>query len=132
MNKIVLIGNLTNEPDMHTTPNGVSVCRFTIATNRRFADASGNRKTDFFRIYAWRKLGENCGKYLSKGKKVAVIGELQAQTYKDKQGETRISLDVAADEIEFLSQKSENATVAGGRITEDEDFTDVNPDKLPF
>lgn len=76
MNKITIIGNLTANPDMRTTPNGVSVCSFTVAVNRRFAGADGERQTDFFRVSAWRQLAENCGKYLEKGRKVAVIGEL--------------------------------------------------------
>ena len=76
MNKLTLIGNLTGEPEVRSTPNGTTVCAFTIAVERRHADKNGERPTDFFRITAWRQLGENCARYLTKGKKVAVIGEL--------------------------------------------------------
>lgn len=110
MNKITLIGNLTKDPEIRTTPNGVSVCSFTIAVNRRFKDSAGESVTDFFRINAWRTLGEICGKSLSKGKKVAVLGELNARTYESKQGKTMMSLDVNADEIEFLSPKDQKSS----------------------
>ena len=123
MNKITLIGNLTNDPDMRTTPNGVSVCSFTIAVNRR----SNKDQTDFFRINAWRGLGETCAKYLAKGRKVAVIGELQARLYTNKDGKTMLSLDVQADEVEFLSsadQKQEKPKNDG--------WQDMSADDLPF
>ena len=126
MNKLFLIGNLTGEPEVRTTQSGTTVCTFTIAVNRKFADANGDRRTDFFRINAWKQLGENCGKYLSKGKKVAVVGELQARLYEAKDGTTRLSLDVQADEIEFLTPKdNSSASVAGGRVTQD-GLTDYN------
>ena len=106
MNKLILIGNLTADPETRATPSGVSVCTFTIAVSRRFASADGSKQTDFFRINAWRQLGESCGRYLTKGRKVAVVGELQAATYEAKDGTTRLSLDVSADEIEFLSPQA--------------------------
>lgn len=106
MNKITLIGNLTHDPELRATPSGVSVCSFTIAVNRRF-EQNGEKVSDFFNIKAWRGLGETCAKYLSKGKKIAVIGELQARTYQAKDGTTRMSLDVQADEVEFLSPKED-------------------------
>lgn len=137
MNKITLIGNLTANPELRSTPSGVSVCAFTIAVNRRFANADGDRQTDFFRINAWRGLADTCARYLEKGKKVAVIGELQARTYIAKDGTTRMSLDVSADEVEFLSPKSaDSATVSGGQITPDQDNAEnwptVGSDDLPF
>lgn len=138
MNKITLIGNLTANPELRSTPSGVSVCTFTIAVNRRFANADGEKQTDFFRINAWRGLADTCARYLEKGKKVAVIGELQARTYIAKDGTTRMSLDVAADEVEFLSPKSaDSATVSGGQIVPDqeesaENWPEVGSDDLPF
>ena len=137
MNKITLIGNLTANPELRSTPSGVSVCTFTIAVNRRFTNADGEKQTDFFRINAWRGLADTCARYLEKGKKVAVIGELQARQYNAKDGTTRMSLDVAADEVEFLSPKSaDSATVSGGQIVPDQDNTEnwpeVGSDDLPF
>lgn len=129
MNKITLIGNLTHDPEVRSTPNGITVAAFTIAVNRKFADASGEKKTDFFRINAWRNLGESCARFLSKGKNVAVLGELQARTYEAKDGTTRMSLDVQADEVEFLTPKQQDEP------KEDVDtsgFTDIQSDDIPF
>ena len=137
MNKITLIGNLTHDPEVRSTPNGVTVCSFTIAVNRRFGSgAGGERPTDFFRINAWRQLGDTCARYLSKGRKVAVIGELQARTYEAKDGTTRMSLDVQADEVEFLSPKQqEDGAAPAPRADNAQDmagFTDIQSDDIPF
>lgn len=134
MNKITLIGNLTHEPEIRSTPSGVSVCSFTISVNRKFANASGERPTDFFRINAWRQLGENCMRYLGKGRKVAVIGELQARTYEAKDGTTRMSLDVQADEVEFLSpkQKDDGYENQADNAPDMTQFSDVSADDIPF
>ena len=99
MNKITVIGNLTKDPETRTTPNGNTVCTFTVAVNRKKVSEP---QTDFFRVNAWGKLGELCGRFLNKGRKVAVVGELQARTY-ESNGQTRLSLDVVADEVEFLT-----------------------------
>lgn len=136
MNKITLIGNLTQDPELRSTPNGVSVCSFNIAVNRRFASQGGDRVTDFFRINAWRQLGETCAKYLAKGRKVAVVGELQARTYEAKDGTTRMSLDVSADEVEFLTPKQESSsgtyTAKSDSVPDLEGFTDIQSDDIPF
>ena len=139
MNKITLIGNLTHDPEVRSPPNGVTVCPFTIAVNRRFAQQGGEKATDFFRINAWRQLGENCAKYLAKGRKVAVIGELQARTYEGKDGATRMSLDVSADEVEFLTPRSQDegsgysAPRQNNAAPQDlAGFTDIQSDDIPF
>lgn len=129
MNKIILIGNLTNDPELRATPSGVSVCSFTIAVNRRFP-SDGEKVTDFFRIQAWRGLADTCKKYLTKGKKVAVIGELQARQYDGKDGQKRMSLDVSADEVEFLSAKDE--TKPAMRPADPNTFEDISSKDLPF
>ena len=113
MNKIFLIGNLTADPELRTTSNNVSVCTMTIAVNRRFSGNRDERQTEFFRITAWRQLGETCSRFLSKGRKIAVIGELSARTYEAKDGSTRVSLEVTADEIEFLSPRDGNQQQGG-------------------
>lgn len=134
MNKITLIGNLTHDPEIRSTPSGVTVCSFTIAVNRKFAQQGGERPTDFFRILAWRQLGDSCGRYLAKGRKVAVIGELQARTYEAKDGATRMSLDVQADEVEFLSpkQQEEAGSTAQRNEADLNNFSDVSADDIPF
>ena len=130
MNKITLIGNLTADPVLRATPNGTSVCNFTLAVNRRFPGADGQKQTDFFRVLAWRGLADTCAKYLAKGRKAAVIGELQARTYEAKDGTTRMSLDVSADEVEFLSPREEPK--AAPAPADPNTFEDVSSDDLPF
>jgi single-strand DNA-binding protein len=130
MNKITLIGNLTHDPEVRSTSNGVTVTSFTIAVDRKFKDQSGEKSADFFRINAWRALGETCARWLSKGKKVAVVGELQARTYEDKKGTTRLSLDVQADEVEFLSAKQEKHDEP--HEVDASGFTEIDTSDLPF
>ena len=111
MNKIFLIGNLTGDPELRTTPNGITVCTMNLAVNRRFSGNREERQTDFYRVTAWRQLGETCSRFLSKGKKIAVVGEFVPRTYEGKDGATRVSLEVTAEEIEFLSPRD----AAGGQ-----------------
>ena len=106
MNKVILIGNLTRDPELTETPNGTAVCRFSIAVSRDYAGADGNRETDFFNITVWRGRAENCGKYLKKGNKVAVVGSLQTRSYEDKDGIKRNVTDIVASDVEFLTPKS--------------------------
>ena len=109
MNKVILIGNLTRDPELRTTSAGDSVCTFTVAVNRRrssTADA-GQPEADFFRVSVWRQQGENCAKYLSKGRKVYVSGPVTCRTYVGNDGQTRASLEVTANEVEFLSSRND-------------------------
>ena len=103
MNKVYLIGNLTRDPELSETTSGVAFCRFAIAVNRTFVNADGNREADFFNITVWRGQAENCGKFLKKGSKVAIVGSLQNRTYEDKEGVKRTVTDIVANEVEFLS-----------------------------
>ena len=98
MNKVFLIGNLTADPVARATQSGKTVAQFTIAVNRR-----DRGETDFFRISAWDKLGDNCAKWLIKGKKVAVVGSISATAYIGQDGKARASLEVTAQDVEFLS-----------------------------
>lgn len=106
MNKVILVGNLTRDPELSETPSGVAVCRFSVAVSRDYANADGNRETDFFNITVWRGRAENCGKYLKKGNKVAIVGSLQNRSYEDKDGIKRNVTDVVANEVEFLTPRS--------------------------
>lgn len=105
MNKCIFIGNLTKDPELTATPNGVSVARFTIAVSRRFASADGERETDFFNCVAWRGQGENLAKYCGKGDKIAVVGALQNRSYETQNGEKRHITEIIVDEVEFISTK---------------------------
>ncbi len=142
MNKIILIGNLTRDPELRTTPNGITVCDFTIAVNDRRAarnQQSGQDTAQFFRVSAWRQLGENCQRYLRKGGKVFVSGPLTARTYQANDGTTRVSLEVTADDVEFLSSRNDDqaggyapAPAAPAPMAQSSGFTAVETDELPF
>nr|DAE21022.1 MAG TPA: Single strand binding protein [Siphoviridae sp. ct8LX107] len=111
MNKVFLIGNLTKDLEMRSTQSGVAVCNFTIAVNRRFRNQqTGQQETDFLNVIAWRQLAELCGKYLSKGRKVAVMGSIQTRTYEAKDGSKRTAWDIVADEVEFLAPQNQQSS----------------------
>ena len=103
MNKLFIIGNLTADPETRTTQDGTLVCSFTVAVNRK--NKSANAEADFFRVSAWRQLGEVCKTFLTKGKKVSVVGEIHAGSYTNSKGEAVGTLEVTAQDIEFLSPK---------------------------
>ena len=107
MNTWIGIGNLTRDPELSETPNGTAVCKFTVAVNRNFTNANGERECDFINVVAWRSLAENCGRFLSKGKKVSVVGSLQTRSY-ESNGEKKYVTEIMADEVEFLSPKDED------------------------
>ncbi|PWM72152.1 MAG: single-stranded DNA-binding protein [Bacillota bacterium] len=106
MNKVLLIGNLTRDPELSETSGGVAVCHFSVAVTRDFASADGNRETDFFNVTVWRGRAETCGRYLKKGNKVAVMGSLQNRSYDDKDGIRRTVTEVIASDVEFLTPKN--------------------------
>ena len=106
MNKIFIIGNLCRDPELRSTQAGIPVCTFTVAVNRRKQGAdAGQQETDFFRVTTWRQMAENCNRFLAKGRKVGVTGSLNLNQYKDSNGLPRYSMEVQADEVEFLSPK---------------------------
>ena len=102
MNKLTIIGNLTKDPDLRVTQEGKTVCNFTVAVNRRNRD-----EADFFRVSAWNQLGENCGKFLAKGRKVSVVGPVGVSTYTGQDGNVHASMEVTAEDVEFLSPRQE-------------------------
>ena len=140
MNKLFLIGNLTRDPEMSETASGVAFCRLGIAVNRPYQGSDGERATDFFNITVWRTQAENCGRYLKKGSKVAVIGSLQNRSYEDKDGNKRQVTDIIANEVEFLSVRTQgeggdmdihDSSMRGGR-SDRPALEPVNEDDLPF
>lgn len=102
MNQLNIVGNLCSDPQHRTTQSGVSVCSFTVAVNRRGAK-DGQPQADFFRVTAWRGLADNCAKWLVKGKKVGVTGSISASAYMGNDGKPHASLDLNADDVEFLT-----------------------------
>lgn len=129
MQKITLTGNVCNDPETRSTPSGVTVCSFNVAVDRRFKDAKGNKVTDFFRVQAWRQLGEVCSKYVKKGMKVAAVGELQPRLYEAKDGTARMSLDVCADDVEFMTRADEKPAA---KPADPKTFEDISSKDLPF
>ncbi len=105
LNRIVLIGRLTRDPELRYTPNGVAVASFTLAVDRSRKNAAGERETDFVPIVVWQQQAENCNTYLSKGKLAAVDGRLQIRNYEDKDGNKRTIAEVVAENVRFLSPK---------------------------
>ncbi|MBO7218824.1 MAG: single-stranded DNA-binding protein [Clostridia bacterium] len=135
MNKVMLIGNLTKDPEINTTSSGVSVCSFSIAVSRRFANAEGEREADFFNIVVWRQFAETCHKYLKKGSKVGIVGSIQNRSYQAADGSKRYATDIVADEVEFLSTNREGGEAVDTKVTGNEDVTNLQPvddDGLPF
>lgn len=115
MNKVFIVGNLTRDPELRSTQSGVAVCSFTVAVNKRLSAEAKHPEADYFRVTAWRGLGENCAKFLAKGRKVCVVGAVGVSTYQAKDGTTKATLEVTADDVEFLTPKSEateNPTIA--------------------
>lgn len=102
MNKLTIIGNLTKDPELRTTQSKVNVCTFTVAVNRRRRQDE-EEQADYFRVTAWRELGENCAKWLIKGKKVCVVGPVSISTYTGQDGKTYANLEVTAQDVEFLT-----------------------------
>lgn len=141
MNKIFIVGNLTRDPELRTTQSGVSVCSFTVAVNKRLGANAQHPEADYFRVTAWRGLGENCAKFLQKGRKVAVVGAVSVSTYEGNDGKTKANLEVTADDVEFLTPRNEvpeNPTIAELEKQLDMPKSDVNgfvqvdDDELPF
>lgn len=129
MNKCIFIGNLTRDPEFQTTDNGISLCRFSIAVNRNYTTADGEREADFINIVAWRGLAENCYKYLTKGKKVCVVGQYQSRKWTDDEGKSRMITEIVATDIEFLTPPS--ALSSEGRETARRDETPAKSSYKP-
>ena len=143
MNKAFLVGNLTRDPELTTTANGISVCRFTIAVSRRFSNSEGEREADFLNCIAWRGLADNVAKYVKKGKKVCVVGSIQTRSYDAQDGTKRYVTEIVAEDVEFISPRSDDDNEPTERSKFDDDsateakskiakFEPIDDDDLPF
>lgn len=132
MNKCILVGNLAKDPELTTTSNGVAVCRFSIAVSRRYANSDGERETDFLNIVVWRNLGENCHKFLKKGSKVGIVGNIQSRSYDATDGTKRYVTEIVAEEVEFLSTKSQDGDAPKTSNEEVAKLQPIDDDGLPF
>lgn len=136
MNKVILIGNLTKDPETSTTNSGIKVCKFTVAVNRNYSSGDGTRQTDFLPIICWRNQAENCGRFLRKGSKVGISGSIQTRNYDAADGTKRYVTEIVADEVQFLSTRSENfpddaSDTVSGRNKVDE-LQPISDGDLPF
>lgn len=138
MNRVFLIGNLTKDPEVTTTSNDVTNCRFSVAVTRRYNSANGNKETDFFTVVTWRGLADNCGKYLRKGSKVGICGSIQNKNYEAADGTKRYSTEIVADEVQFLSSRTdveetnELPETPTARVTARPELKPIEDDDLPF
>ncbi len=139
MNKVIITGNLSRDPELTTTNSGVAVCRFSVAVQRRFQNADGEREADFFNVVVWRAAAENCAKFLRKGSKCGVVGRLQTSSYEAQDGTKRYTTEIVADEVEFLGTKPTDAgdmpsapvsKPAGKKETSE--LEPIDDDSLPF
>ncbi|EMP8909637.1 TPA: single-stranded DNA-binding protein [Staphylococcus aureus] len=108
LNRTVLVGRLTKDPELRSTPNGVNVGTFTLAVNRPFTNAQGERETDFINVVVFKKQAENVKNYLSKGSLAGVDGRLQTRSYDNKDGQRVFVTEVVADSVQFLEPKNNN------------------------
>lgn len=112
MNKVILMGRLTRDPELKTTPNGVNVCSFGIAVDRRFQTKGEEKKTDFFNIVAWRQCGEFVSRYFKKGNMILVEGELQTRQYTNKDGQNVNVTEIIAEHLSFTGEKLSESSPA--------------------
>lgn len=137
MNKAILVGRLTKDPELTQTTTGISVCRFTVAVNRRFKNAAGETEADFLNCIAWRATAENLAQYQRKGAQIGVVGVIQTRSYDAQDGTKRYVTEIIADEVEFLSPKSEDRgeptpPPEKKPKTRVEDLEPVEDEDLPF
>ena len=143
MNKVILIGNLVADPELRKTASDISFCTFRIAVQRRFANQQGVREADFFNVVAWRQTAELCARFLSKGRKCAVVGSLQNRSYDAQDGTKRYITEVVADEVEFIGGNPNSSSQynpgdvppppePSSSYTSNNGFTQVDDDELPF
>lgn len=148
MNKVILIGNLANDPEAFTTQSGISRSTFRLAVQRRFANAQGVREADFLTIIAWRQTADFCNRYLLKGRKVAVEGSIQVRSYDAQDGTKRWVTEIVADSVEALGSRENSderpsdapnapptppaPPTQQGRQMNMNDFQEVDDDELPF
>lgn len=129
LNKAVLMGRLTADPELRATQSGINVTKFSIAVDRRF----DKEKTDFINIVAWRQAAEFVTKYFSKGDMIAVAGSIQTDSYTDKNGNKRTSFEIVADEVSFCGDKKNEQPAAPAFAQSTNDFTEIDDDdELPF
>ena len=140
MNKAILVGRLTGDPEASRTTSGVDVCRFTLAINRPYRSANGETQADFLNIVVWRAAAQNCKKFLKKGSQCAVVGSIQTRSYEDNNGNRRYVTEIVADNVEFLSRSTSSDDDSSSAPQDDapakkatvDTLSPIEDDDLPF
>ena len=132
MNRVVLIGRLTRDPELrYTSGNNAAVCNFTIAVDRGFTGQSGEREADFIPVVVWNKQAENVKNYLNKGSQVAVEGRIQVRNYDDQNGQKRYVTEVIASNVEFLGSKNSSSNTSSDSENVEPTPYDFGDEKSP-
>lgn len=116
-NKVILIGNLVDDPELKQTPNGVPVTNFRIAVARRYQNKDGQQDADFINVVCWRQSAEFVKRYFNKGRSILVCGQLQSRTWTDNNNQKRYTLEVVADEVSFVDRKPDGQSPAGNQMS---------------
>jgi len=140
MNKVILLGRLVRDPEVSSTPNGISVCRFSIAVQRRYVKAGEERKADFINCVAWRQQAEFIGKYFSKGQRILIEGMLQSRSWEGADGKRQYATEVVVDQVSFVDYKKDQEPSYDTGLDMSDPFADLpegispidSDDDLPF
>ena len=132
MNKVILMGRLTRDPEVKYTTSGKCVCSFTLAVDRGFKNADGQKEADFIPVVVWGKAAELCGNSLAKGHRLLVDGRIQVRNYDDKNGQKKWMTEVVANSVEFIEPKSSSANRGGGSGMEQMGTTQALPEDVSF
>jgi single-strand DNA-binding protein len=128
LNNVVLIGNLTRDPELRYTPSGLPVCTLRLAVNRNFTNQQGEIETDYFNVVVWRNQAEKCAEYLSKGRQVAVTGRLQSRSWEGNDGQKRSAVEVVADRVVFLGRREQREEGPSDMVEVDLTSDDLSTD----
>jgi single-strand DNA-binding protein len=128
LNNVVLIGNLTRDPELRYTPSGIPVCTLRLAVNRNFTNQQGEIETDFFNVVVWRNQAEKCAEYLNKGRQVAITGRLQSRSWEGNDGQRRSAIEVVADRVVFLGRRGQREEGVDDLVEVDLTHDDLSSD----
>jgi single-strand DNA-binding protein len=129
INKAILVGRLTADPELKSTNSGIAVCSFRVAVDRAYTAKTGEKQADFINIVAWRNTAEFVAKYFEKGSAIGIDGSIQTRDYTDREGNKRTAFEVVADRVSFVGGKAKPQEIA---TREAEEFVEIDDDDLPF
>ncbi|WP_017185419.1 single-stranded DNA-binding protein [Alkalibacillus haloalkaliphilus] len=132
LNRVVLVGRLTKDPELRYTPNGVAVANFTIAVNRPFSNQQGEREADFINCVIWRRPAENLANYMGKGSMIGVDGRIQTRSFEGQDGKRVFMTEVVADSVQFLESRNSNQGGQPGRTSNQSQQTNQNANQSGF